>query len=435
MPLNVIKPRLNSLRRNLPTRDVEQTVVDSFNSMVDQLEEELPDPEISHFKVAASDLKPLLIQVIPGQGAKYTKDKYCDPRIFKQQVEGLWEYLVDSNLIEGDKPEPKRKNPPSQTVNIHGNRNVATPADMPKQPPTHQGLSIFISHSSKDADLALALIDLLKAGMALTADQIRCSSVDGYRLPVGVNSEGKLREEVNAAKVVVGLITRSSLTSYYVMFELGARWGADLLLAPLLAGVKANELSGPLSLLNALSANSDAQLHQLLEDIAKHLGLSVQPPASYIRNIAAVKALADALAASATSPSVAAPVKSKLRLGLSVEGNPPSPQLLKVVANQAVEVSRVEYMLSSEATIEAEDVSKQGDKIEIPINDGSVLKLWNTPRADRNHYDHSGPAKVAVTVSVEGETNQYILPVQMQSAMQGNTMFRKLVGSKTFYGS
>ena len=206
-------------------------------------------------------------------------------------------------------------------------------------------------------------------------------------------------------------------------------------MAPLLAGVKANELSGPLSLLNALSANSDSQLHQLLEDIAKHLGLSVQPPASYIRNIAAVKAFADALAASATSPSVAAPVKPKLRLGLSVEGNPTSPQLLKVVANQAVEVSRVEYMLSSEATIEAEDVSKQGDKIEIPISDGSVLKLWNTPRADRNHYDHSGPAKIAVTVSVEGETNQYILPVQMQSAMQGNTMFRKLVGSKTFYGS
>jgi UDP-3-O-acyl-N-acetylglucosamine deacetylase len=127
-------------------------------------------------------------------------------------------------------------------------------------------------------------------------------------------------------------------------------------------------------------------------------------------------------------------VKQKLRLGVSVEGNPPS-QLLRVVANQAAEVSRVEYMLSSEATIEAEDVSKQGDKIDIPINDGSVLKLWNTPRADRNNYDHSGPAKIAVTVSVDGQTNQYILPVQMQAAMQANTMFRKLVGSKTFYGS
>jgi TIR domain len=120
--------------------------------------------------------------------------------------------------------------------------------DMPPQPPaTHRGLSIFISHSSKDADLALALIDLLKAALALRADQIRCSSVDGYRLPVGVNTESKLREEVNAAKVAVGLITPNSLASYYVMFELGARWGADLFLAPLMAGVKAGELSGPLS--------------------------------------------------------------------------------------------------------------------------------------------------------------------------------------------
>jgi hypothetical protein len=308
--------------------------------------------------------------------------------------------------------------------------------DMPtKEPPTHQGLLIFISHSSKDADLALALIELLKAGLTLTADQIRCSSVDGFRLPVGVNSESKLREEVNAAKVVVGLITRSSLTSYYVMFELGARWGANLFLAPLLAGVKASELSGPLSLLNALSANNDSQLHQLLEDIAKHLGLRVQPPASYIRNVAAVKALADALANSATPvPVPTTAVKQKLRLGVSVEGNPPS-QLLRVVANRPVEVSRVEYMLSSEATIDAEDVSKQGDKIDIPINDGSVLKVWNTPRADRNHSDHSGPAKIALIVSDDAEMNQYILPVQMQSGMQGNTMVRKLVGSKTFYGS
>jgi len=136
------------------------------------------------------------------------------------------------------------------------------------RPASHSGLAVFISHSNKDAGLALAVIDLLKAGLAITANQIRCSSVDGYRLPVGVNSEGKLREEVNAAKVVIGLITPSSLASYYVMFELGARWGANLFLAPLLAGVKASDLSGPLSLLNALYASSEAQLHQLVADIA-----------------------------------------------------------------------------------------------------------------------------------------------------------------------
>jgi hypothetical protein len=175
-------------------------------------------------------------------------------------------------------------------------RTPVTFHDLPaKQPATHQGLLVFISHSSKDADLALALIDLLKAGLGLLANQIRCSSVDGYRLPIGINTEDKLREEVNAAKVVVGLITPSSLASYYVMFELGARWGAKLFLAPLLAGVQASDLRQPLSLLNALSANNDAQLHQLLEDISKQLGVPLQSTASYVRYIALVKSLVDSI--------------------------------------------------------------------------------------------------------------------------------------------
>jgi len=118
-----------------------------------------------------------------------------------------------------------------------------------EEPATHRGLSVFISHSGKDAELALRLIDLLQAGLRLNANEIRCSSVDGYRFPVGVNTQDKLREEVNAAKVVVGLITPSSLNSYYVMFELGARWGANRFIAPLLAGVNRSDLKEPLRLL------------------------------------------------------------------------------------------------------------------------------------------------------------------------------------------
>ncbi len=307
--------------------------------------------------------------------------------------------------------------------------------DMPTQrPATHRGLSIFISHSRKDADLAQGLIDLLRAGLALTADQIRCSSVDGYRLPVGVNTEGKLREEVNAAKAVVGLITPSSLSSYYVMFELGARWGANLFLAPLLAGVNAGELSGPLSLLNALSASSDAQLLQLLGDMADHLGLPLQPAASYIRNVTAVKALADAIAnPTSAQPAAAAPVKQKLRVTVSAEGTPPS-QVLKVLANRQVEVLRVEYMLSNGTTIASEDASRQGESVEIPVNTSLLAKVWGTPRADRNFSDHSGPAKICVTVSADGEPQEYILPVQMDSLFLNSSMYIKLVGSKTFYG-
>ncbi|MGA7791403.1 MAG: toll/interleukin-1 receptor domain-containing protein [Candidatus Acidiferrales bacterium] len=174
---------------------------------------------------------------------------------------------------------------------------------MYEEPSAKLGISVFISHSSKDADLALALIELLKAGLGLLSNQIRCSSVDGYRLPVGVNTEGKLREEVNEAKVVIGLITPSSLSSAFVMFELGARWGANQFLAPLLAGVKPNELSGPLGLLNALSSSNEAQLHQLLENVSVQLGLALQSVASYARYISPVKQLSEGfLSAAAAKP-------------------------------------------------------------------------------------------------------------------------------------
>lgn len=154
-------------------------------------------------------------------------------------------------------------------------------------------LQIFISHSSKDKALAEALTDLLKAALGLPSNQIRCSSVDGHRLPVGVDTQSKLRAEVNAAKVVIGLVTPNSLASSYVMFELGARWGASLFLAPLVAGVKPGGLSGPLSLLNALSASDENQIHQLLYDISKELGTELQSTSSYLKHVTSVKGLAD----------------------------------------------------------------------------------------------------------------------------------------------
>lgn len=124
MPVNVIKARLNSLRKNLPTRDVEKSVVNDFNSMVQELAQELQDPEMSHFRISDRDLKPLLVQVIPGQGAKYTTDKYCDKGLFKRQVEGLWEYLEDSGVIKSERPETKPTG--DHAIHIHGNVTGST---------------------------------------------------------------------------------------------------------------------------------------------------------------------------------------------------------------------------------------------------------------------------------------------------------------------
>jgi len=157
---------------------------------------------------------------------------------------------------------------------------------------TKSTLEIFVSHSSKDLALAEAVVELVRSALGLTANQIRCSSVDGYKLPAGVNTESQLREEVNASTAVIGLITTNSLNSYYVMFELGARWGSGRFLAPLLAGVKPGALSGPLSLLNALSAENESDVHHLLAAVGEQLHIPLQNAASYLKHVAKVKELA-----------------------------------------------------------------------------------------------------------------------------------------------
>ena len=64
-----------------------------------------------------------------------------------------------------------------------------------------------------------------------------------------------------------------------------------------------------------------------------------------------------------------------------------------------------------------------------------LRKIWNTPRQDRNRSDHSGPAKLGITVERDGEPQQCVLPVQMNQLFLNSTAFIQLVGSKTFVGT
>lgn len=150
-------------------------------------------------------------------------------------------------------------------------------------------VDVFISHSSEDSQLARQLVDLLRSSLNLRAEQIRCTSVDGYRLPAGVDSDDQLRDEALAARAFISIISPFSLASAYVLFELGARWGTKQPLIPLLApGTGPQALRGPLTGLNALSCESAAQLHQLVSDVGRTLGIEAESPAVYESNIEAI---------------------------------------------------------------------------------------------------------------------------------------------------
>lgn len=155
-----------------------------------------------------------------------------------------------------------------------------------REEPPMSDIRVFISHSSKDANFVRLLIDLLRSALNLPADQIRCTSVDGYRLPSGASAAEHLRREIPEAHTFIGVISPHSLKSLYVVFELGARWGAHKHLIPVLApGVDHSVLAAPLSDLNAIESSQPAQLHQLIGDLARALNVTAENPSVYQRNI------------------------------------------------------------------------------------------------------------------------------------------------------
>jgi len=154
-----------------------------------------------------------------------------------------------------------------------------------------QQIRLFISHSSQDRDLAERLIDLIQAALSLPASAIRCTSVDGYRLPGGATTDDQLRREVHDSETFIGIVSAEGIRSPYVLFELGARWGAGKHLVPLLApGTPTSALGGPMAGLNALHCDSRAQLHQLVEELASALSVPLQSAAAFEKYVAQVVA-------------------------------------------------------------------------------------------------------------------------------------------------
>lgn len=160
-------------------------------------------------------------------------------------------------------------------------------------------LSIFISHSASDVQLAKALTHLVEKALKIPARQIRCTSVEGYRLPVGAATDEQVRDEVLNARMLIGVVTPAAVASAYVMFELGARWGANRPLAPVLAGgADTSDLSGPLAGVNALHLTERHQVIQLVEDLEARLDMRLEPGASYQEAIDAVVSAAERRAVS-----------------------------------------------------------------------------------------------------------------------------------------
>jgi len=262
----------------------------------------------------------------------------------------------------------------------------------------HIALDIFISHSSRDVEVATALIELLRGALSIPAERIRCTSVDGYRLPVGAPTEEQLRREVRDSKVFIGLITPASVQSSYVMFELGARWGADLYLAPLLAsGVNTSTLEGPLKGINVLTCDNKAQVYQLVSNIAAELKKTPDSPAAYQRYVDAIVRLSTSKGKKARNKAVESPTKrptrrpsKNLSKPVSERNHDPEFSYEKEVQNRFdYKKRRHDWLNSTEGVISAQ---REVEKLFIELKEGAKKRNEITKdipievkRSDNNH--------------------------------------------------
>lgn len=173
----------------------------------------------------------------------------------------------------------KTRAPSDAAVVLTDNRQSGT---------SRSAIRIFVSHSHADAAIAEAFADLFQSAFSLPCNTIRCSSVPRYSLQFGVEVPRQIRDEVLCASVVIGIVTENSRESAWVLFELGARWGASGSLIPVLAPAgEAELLPPPIRNANAVICSYENVI-KLAEEVATLLGESIPRASTYTKQVDAV---------------------------------------------------------------------------------------------------------------------------------------------------
>ena len=188
-----------------------------------------------------------------------------------QRLESLERGAVDAELISSNLGLPIKEVPRSEQMN-----ETKRPQKV-KETKTMSKIQLFFSHSSVDQELAKSLVELVVGTIEIADEAIRCTSVPGYKLTTGDHTSSTLKKDLKSSSVVIGLLTKQSLSSSYVLFELGAAWGADTRIKPLLGpDADYSELPGPLKENNVVKISDRHAMVQLLNELSEPLGVTMK---------------------------------------------------------------------------------------------------------------------------------------------------------------
>ena len=150
-------------------------------------------------------------------------------------------------------------------------------------------VKIFISHSKKDEIFVKEIRNLLMQSLAINHLEIRCTSLAGHRLDHGTEVTDQIRLDLQECEIFFSVITKNSLRSKFVLFELGAAWALQKKIIPI-TGPGASFQNMPLLLSNthALGYCDKDGWHQLIKNISLTLSVNTNDPTYYNSTIESI---------------------------------------------------------------------------------------------------------------------------------------------------
>ena len=135
--------------------------------------------------------------------------------------------------------------------------------------------SIFISHSSKDKNIAKAIVDLIADGIGVPEKEIFCSSVEGHKIPSGQDFLLYIKNEMEQPKIVILLLTRSYWKSEFCLCEMGAAWVKSHQIFPILVPpLNNNDLKAVLSTTQAFQIDDKFGYNDIRDYLSQELKLN-----------------------------------------------------------------------------------------------------------------------------------------------------------------
>jgi len=244
------------------------------------------------------------VKIAEGYGVHYKLDQYIDvirersARIYSSEYKALYFQeairLVNGKVISHRSTCQKGPNCPTEQryeqVLFHLQQEVSrlsTPTNTPTQsqpsaPPVRNTMleKIFISHSSQDASIVEEVIDLLE-DMGVKAEQIFCSSFQGYSIKLGEDFLQRIKDELNSNVLVLFMLTPNFYKSPVCLCEMGAAWVKTSKHIPvIIPPIEYKDIEGVIPLTQGFKIDEPLKWNLLKEQVEEWFGIANKASAS-----------------------------------------------------------------------------------------------------------------------------------------------------------